>query len=550
MDGHAAADRRGWIGQVIAGRFRIEEYLGGGSAGEVYRARHLLIERHVAIKLLTPGARAEGGSAWFLREARAATLVGHPNIVEIHDFGETGDGLVYLIMELLDGEGLSERIARGPMDARTALDIVEQVASALARAHDLGVVHRDLKPEHVLLVERGDRRGFVKIIDFGLAAMARDLELAAPGAVLGTPGYMAPEQERGEDAGPQADLYSLGVMLFEMLTGRLPEPATPDDRPADLPAGLHPSVRAIVENLLAHDPARRYRDAYHVLDDCSAALGLLEPSRRPSRRSRTTAESGAATGPPISGGVASWALRTCVLARMAAATYAGAAAPTAVSSRMDTLWRGVAELSRLEGELQAAERRDENLRLRAREFSVQVAGKIEDLARTRSLLQREITQASAALGRLEEERSGFQRELEAARSAAEAEDERGDPGRLHTLLEAAGAAAAREEVRRGSIATVENKIRSWEAASARHEKQILLAREQLRRHAARVDAELSARRVRFGAGVREREDVLGALEHAASHLIGHFRSRPECAHLLSELASLDDAGAEPARTGR
>src|SRR5262249_53125911 len=151
-----------------------------------------------------------------------ANRVDHAHIVDIHDVGETEENELYLVMEYLVGDSLSSQIAKGPMPLPRTVDILEQMCAALSRAHDLGVVHRDLKSDNVMLTMRGGRKDFVKILDFGLAHLARDPRLAPKGAVFGTPEYMAPEQARGEDAIAASDLYALGVLFFEMSTGRLP----------------------------------------------------------------------------------------------------------------------------------------------------------------------------------------------------------------------------------------------------------------------------------------------------------------------------------------
>ncbi len=211
------------LGKVVAGRYRLEARLGEGGMGIVYRARHVLIDRVVALKLIRPDLRGETHlRAWMLREARAANRVDHAHIIDIHDIGETEDGELYLVMEYLVGIALSAEVGKGAMAMTRAVDILEQMCAALARAHDLGVVHRDLKSDNILLTIKGGRKDFVKILDFGLAALARDPRLAPKGAIFGTPEYMSPEQARGEDAGPQSDLYALGVLFFEMLTGQLP----------------------------------------------------------------------------------------------------------------------------------------------------------------------------------------------------------------------------------------------------------------------------------------------------------------------------------------
>src|SRR5215470_3266289 len=264
------------LGKVVAGRYRLEARLGEGGMGVVYRARHVLIERVVALKLIRPDLRGETHlRAWMLREARAANRVDHAHIIDIHDIGETEEGELYLVMEYLVGIALSSELARGPMPLARSVDILEQMCAALARAHDLGVVHRDLKSDNILLSTRGGRKDFVKILDFGLAHLAMDPRLAPKGAVFGTPEYMSPEQARGEQASPQSDLYALGVLFFEMLTGQLPFRAgdreallemqrtavAPD--PVTIRKDCNEDARRIVLRLLEKDPKKRYRDGHH-----------------------------------------------------------------------------------------------------------------------------------------------------------------------------------------------------------------------------------------------------------------------------------------------
>src|ERR1700689_3555501 len=252
------------LGRVIAGRYRLEMRIGEGGMGVVYRARHVLIDRIVAVKLIRPDLRGE---------ARAANRVDHAHIIDIHDIGETEEGELYLVMEYLVGLSLSSELARGTMALTRGVDILEQMCAALARAHDLGVVHRDLKSDNILLTSRGGRKDFVKILDFGLAHLAMDPRLAPKGAVFGTPEYMAPEQARGEEATPQADLYALGVLFFEMLTGQLPFRS--DDRetllemqrtalaprPRSIKPEVLPAAESIVVKLLEKDRRKRFQDA-------------------------------------------------------------------------------------------------------------------------------------------------------------------------------------------------------------------------------------------------------------------------------------------------
>src|SRR4051794_28644426 len=271
------------IGKVVAGRYRLEARLGEGGMGVVYRARHVLIDRVVALKLIRPDLRGETHlRAWMLREARAANRVDHAHIIDIHDIGETEEGELYLVMEYLVGTSLSSELARGPMPLARSVDILEQMCAALARAHDLGVVHRDLKSDNILLTGRGGRKDFVKILDFGLAHLAMDPRLAPKGAVFGTPEYMSPEQARGEEAGPQSDLYAMGVLFFEMLTGQLPfrsndretllemQRSSPPPKPRTIRADVNPAAEGIILKLLEKDRRKRFRDGHHLLEELKA----------------------------------------------------------------------------------------------------------------------------------------------------------------------------------------------------------------------------------------------------------------------------------------
>jgi eukaryotic-like serine/threonine-protein kinase len=213
---------------TTVGNYRVTGLLGEGGMGAVYLGEHPVIGRKVAIKVLHTALAADKDIvARFFNEARAIHLIGHPNIVEILDFGQTPDGQPYFIMEYLTGEALSERVARGPMPPPEVAHLADQMCRALAAAHTKGIVHRDLKPHNVQIIER-DGVPFVKILDFGVAKI-----LAAPdgsqsvktrtGSLMGTPLYMSPEQCKGAGLlDHRTDIYSLGVMIFEMLSGRPP----------------------------------------------------------------------------------------------------------------------------------------------------------------------------------------------------------------------------------------------------------------------------------------------------------------------------------------
>ncbi len=293
------------VEELIGGRYRIQRFLGQGAAGEVYAARDLQLGADVALKVLRPGGPSEGISTeWFKREILLARRVSHPNVCRIFDLGvhllKTAAGterpVLFLSMELLDGRTLVRRIEEeGPYDEAAAAAIVGQLAVGLGAAHRAGVVHRDLKSSNILLVAGAEGERAV-ITDFGLA---REQEvpsgaagLTGTGGVLGTPAYMAPEQVEGKRAGARADLYAFGVVLFEMLTGRLPfEGETPlsmavkrlnsDPLPIEsLRSDLSPRMRAVVRRCLERDPADRFGDALEIPAALEGQASTLSPRLR------------------------------------------------------------------------------------------------------------------------------------------------------------------------------------------------------------------------------------------------------------------------------
>jgi serine/threonine-protein kinase len=214
------------IGQVLDGRYKIEDVLGQGGMGMVFRATQTSVHRPVAVKTLNPSlAAAPQFFERFRREAEIASRLRHPNVITIYDFGRAQDGTCYYVMELLEGESLRELVKRdGPMSLRRAVDVIEQACRGLAHAHEQGAVHRDIKP-HNIMVQQLDGRDFVKVLDFGLVkALEQDEEeqLTSTGQVLGTPQYMPPEQAGGEGVDHRSDLYSMGGVFYYCLTGTSP----------------------------------------------------------------------------------------------------------------------------------------------------------------------------------------------------------------------------------------------------------------------------------------------------------------------------------------
>ncbi|HEV3189757.1 MAG TPA: serine/threonine-protein kinase [Polyangiaceae bacterium] len=275
------------IGRTLAARYRLVRGLGTGGMALVYLARHVMIDRRSAIKILRQDlATNPVHRERFLREARAVNRINHPNIVEITDFGEDG-GLVFLVMEYVEGQSLLAPVEGGPMACKRSVRIALQIASALARAHELGVIHRDLKPENVLLCVR-DGDDLVKLTDFGIAKIVDAPALTFSEQRFGTPGYIAPEYIEGAPASPGGDLYALGIVLYEMLTARLPfdarfpaellalqmtaAPIKPSARTAGIPAELEDLVMRLIERR----PADRPRDAFAVQDALQEILNRID----------------------------------------------------------------------------------------------------------------------------------------------------------------------------------------------------------------------------------------------------------------------------------
>ncbi|GAA0317606.1 hypothetical protein GCM10010302_65850 [Streptomyces polychromogenes] len=293
-------------GELLGGRYRLLRPVGEGGMGQVWEARDEKLGRAVAVKVISllagGGSRGDEARARFLREARITARLQHPNIVTIHDLGETGTGedkAPFLVMELVRGEGLDAKLRRGPVGPADAARWGAQICDALTEAHTAGVLHRDVKPSNVLVTPSG----MVKVLDFGVARAAdpyatRD-RITQTGFIVGTPAYMAPEQARGVPE-PRSDLYALGCLLFELLTGRLPFEAADTvgylsahlteepPAPGSVSAAVPPAWDDLVLTLLDKDPAGRFEDAAQL----ARALRALEgaPAEGRTRRLPRPAE--------------------------------------------------------------------------------------------------------------------------------------------------------------------------------------------------------------------------------------------------------------------
>ena len=253
-----------FTGRVIDSRYRVLRKIGEGGMGTVYAGEHVEIGKGVAIKILHPAYSTQQDLVErFRREARAASRIGHPHIVDVTDFGSTEDGCAYFVMEHLDGIDLADVLSHERrLDSARACGIAIQICRALAAAHAAGVIHRDLKPENIFLVARDGQADFVKVLDFGIArSMSRARRLTNPGVAMGTPEYMAPEQAEGGAVDHRSDIYSVGALIYEMASGSPPQLNRDKELipPRGLKADIPEELDRIVVRALDRDPARRYQ---------------------------------------------------------------------------------------------------------------------------------------------------------------------------------------------------------------------------------------------------------------------------------------------------
>ena len=266
----------GLVGTTLAERYRVDALLGIGGMGAVFRARHLLLKRDVAVKVLHPSLSTNPDlSKRFDREAQSAARLDHPNIIPVTEFGSTDDGMKYMVMQLLSGTELTDHLV-GPLDPMRAIDLEIQILRGLEHAHQNGVVHRDLKPENVFVTTDHEGEEILKLVDFGIAKILDEEEeddanpLTRMGLVFGTPQYMSPEQATGSQIDHRTDIYSAGVMLYQMLAGQLPFDS--DDPvsltrmqvtldPPPLPESIPVPLQRVVAMMMAKSRDERYSDA-------------------------------------------------------------------------------------------------------------------------------------------------------------------------------------------------------------------------------------------------------------------------------------------------
>lgn len=545
----ARAQKDSLLGKVVAGRYRLEALLGEGGMGVVYRARHVLIDRIVALKLIRPDLRGETHlRAWMLREARAANRVDHAHIVEIHDVGETEDGELYLVMEYLVGAALSSEIGKGSMPLARAVDILEQMCAALARAHDLGVVHRDLKSDNIMLTSKGGRRDFVKILDFGLAALARDPRLAPKGAVFGTPEYMSPEQARGDDAAPASDLYALGILFFEMITGQLPFRSNDRDtllemqrtgappRPRTLAKECPEAAEAIILKLLEKDPRRRFRDGHHLQEELKALQRTLPNTWEVQQTNEHAPPPQPPPPPPApSPGVVEWSRRAAYFSRMVARAYPNGRVPDDVQQAMDQLWEVAARASKLEGELASHQRKLDAIERRGRALRAEIGRKVEELAEEESRTLRDAAAERERLSRVKAKMDEAKRVSERATAHASELERAGDVRPWRVAFEEATSSRSRAEVLAEVMADHERRAQHKEKSAGDLRRQIEELRGQLARYGDALENDLAAGRDRIATRVREALAYEKTFTDSSAVLMSHLKGRPEVGELMEEM---------------
>ncbi len=285
------------VGSIVAERYHIISKLGEGGMGQVYLAEHVKMGRKSALKVLHPSLMKDiSAISRFNREAANASRISHPNVASIYDFGETPDGMVYLAMEYVEGQSLtaiSAQLGGGTMPMARAAEIVRQAADALGAAHDMGIVHRDLKPDNIMVARTRDGGDLVKVVDFGIAKAAGaggdDQKVTRTGHVIGTPEYMSPEQLAGDTLDGRSDIYALGLVAFNLLTGTLPFPSDSQqeamimrltEKPLTL-AAARPDIvwpadlQSVMDKALERDASARYKTAPELGRELARAIGRM-----------------------------------------------------------------------------------------------------------------------------------------------------------------------------------------------------------------------------------------------------------------------------------
>ena len=540
------------IGTVLAGRYVIEEVIGEGGMATVYRARHKLTDKQVAVKIMNPMLASDAiVRERFRREARSAQKLAHPNIIEIYDQGDTADGTAFIAMELLQGESLAPVISRGPLDVDRAIHIMIQIARGVARAHDLEIIHRDIKPENIFLCRREDGSDLVKVLDFGIAKSRQDSRLTGQGELFGTPQYMAPERILGKDTGGSSDIYALGVVFFEMVTGELPfnapDVATffvkhmeePPPAVRSLNARVPASLDDLIQRMLAKSPADRPVDAHRVHQDLLDIIRDREAVAPPSAAEDRVAHS----VPPVTlaaGPADQWARRMFVLEQMLARAFgAKARAPGELTTLLEEAKGMVRRVVQLRLDSFKAQESLEQIDAKGREKRAQLGFAVDQLGVDASKAKEDLRAAREALRKCEDEAKEARGRYEAAHK--EALFWEGRCGFMEPSADLAQAYRAIADAVDEWLALQQEVRRSQEIAEAaeRLANDLDFQLRELRGALAKHEQELDDARDKCEQQIQEHGQEADALEGELLELTARFcqplRARPELAPLFKEL---------------
>jgi tRNA A-37 threonylcarbamoyl transferase component Bud32 len=539
------------IGTLLAGRYIVEEVIGEGGMATVYRARHKLVDRPVAVKIMNPMLASDPiVRERFRREAKSAQKLAHPNIIEIYDQGDTEDGTAYIVMELLHGESLAGVVQRGAMDVDRAIHVMVQIARGMARAHDLEVIHRDIKPENIFLCRRDDGSDLVKLLDFGIAKSRQDSRLTGQGELFGTPQYMAPERIMGNDTGGASDIYALGVVFFEMLTGELPFNA-PDvatffvkhmqEAPPAL-RSLNPRVPEkldeLVVRMLAKNPTDRPVDAHRIHQDLLEVMNAREMVAPPNLD-----EEPVSMPPPVTlaaGPADQWARRIFVLEQMLARAFgAKARAPGELTTLLDEANRVMRLVVNLRNDGFRAQEMLEHIEHKGREKRAQLGFAVDQLGVDSSKAKEDLRTARELKAKAEEESKAARARYEAAHKEAMYWEGRAGFHEPSTDLANAYRVLADSVDEWLAFRQEERRSEEYAEAAERNANDIDFQVRELREVLKKQEAELDGERAKCEARIQDLGNEADRLETELLELTTRFckplRARPELAPLFKEL---------------
>ncbi len=539
-----------WLGQTLAGRYLIEEMIGEGGMASVYRARHTLVDRPVAVKIMAAHLKGSAQLAErFRREAKNAAALAHPNIIEIHDHGETPDGGLFMVMELLRGCPLADLIAAGPMKPADVCAFGLEMATGLARAHDFDVLHRDLKPDNIFICEGPPgTRGTAKLLDFGIGRSLSDDRLTSAGEIFGTPQYMAPERLTNIDAGASADLYAIGCILFEMVTGRPPfvaeqitgyfikhmQEAPP--RPTSLVPSCPRRLEELILALLEKKPNDRPVDA-HALIRTLTELAPKDELSAPAPAHVPAQKYVAPTLPPTT--LDRWARRTVIFDQMLARAYPNGSAPAALTGQLAEIRQMLSTVQTLRAQGLAEQRKLETLDHEAKENRSRMGHAVHTLGEDLSSAR------SAARAADSEVAPYFAAEKEAAEAAQDAYQRLADIGGLKPPSDPSGPVQRllrelADDLDRWQLTQgASEKARAWLEAKQREVKDLEFQVQSMRDVLERTETSMATTKAASEHSLLESGQAVERIEQQLLEVAGRYcealRPRAELGDLFQQL---------------